>query len=377
MKIFHLLFLIACQSILSAQTWTWSSQAPVAGNDLTVTISGLDIEEGSHVIGYYFQGNDLVTSDINYIVDNGALKMTLKVPESNWIRLVVKDQDFDVVTGDHRDIVWAGAPPKSSLIDYANATAAYYRVMGLTRDEAQVTTMYREAIKANPKLLDNPLVQRLYYNMAKAAAAAEDVQMIESHILECGAQPAPSQDALISAIRLTKEKGDTVTYHELRKKLDETYPQSIISQEEQLALFMNASELADKIMLRDKYRSAYPVNDLNRGIHDQMTSALVEQCADMEEWEKVKLYVTEIVDPTAQASVCNNYAWALAGEGLEKDATNLDVASELSSKSIMLLRPEGKKPATMSQSEWERNLEFSKAMYGDTYALILYRQGKV
>ena len=378
MKIlFILLSFFLGNTILQAQTWSWSSENPAAGSDLVVTVKDLDVEEGIHIVSYYYQGKDLVTSDINYIDDDGKLKMTLKVPETNWIRLVIKDEDNQPITGDHRDIAWAGTPAKASLIDYANATAAYYRIMGLTRNEGEVASMYREAISAYPAWLDNPVVLRSYYNMSKAAATSEDLARIQSHLNACEAQIDPvSQEVLISAIRIAKETGNTSLYESLRKKLDQSYPQSIVSQEEQLALFSQAATLADRIILREKFKTTYPITDINRGIYDQMTSTIVQECAAKEDWQKMEEYIGEILDPSTKASVCNEYAWTLAGEGIDKDALQLDLASNLSSTSLSLLSPDLKKPATMSQSEWERSLDFSRAMYGDTYAVILYRQGK-
>jgi len=369
-------FLLA-NNLIQSQTWNWSSDNPKAGSDLVVTVKNMDIEEDIHIVSFYFKGNELVTSDINYIAEDGGLKMTLKVPETNWIRLVVKDEDNQPIAGDHRDVLWAGAPPKSSLIDFANATSAYYRVMGLKRDESEVTKMYRDATTASPSWLNDPIVLRSYYNMSKAAAAKEDLERIQSYIVTCEAQPDPvSQEVLMTAIRISKETGDSVLYRSLRKKLEQTYPQSILNQEEQFNLFTKANTLADKILLRDQFRSSYPLTDYNRGIYDRMTSSMIEECAAKEDWEKLSDYINEIVDPSTQANVCNSYAWALAGKELEAESPNLQLASELSSRSLTLLSPEMKKPPTMSQSEWERSLDFSKAMYGDTYALILYKQGK-
>lgn len=369
-------FLLAT-NLIQSQTWNWSSDNPKAGSDLVVTVKNLDVEEDIHIVSFYFKGNELVTSDINYISEDGGLKMTLKVPETNWIRLVVKDENNQPIAGDHRDVLWAGAPPKSSLVDYANATAAYYRVMGLKRDESEVTRMYRDAATASPLWLNDPTVLKSYYNMAKAAAAKEDLQRIQSHIVSCEAQPDPlSQEVLMTAIRISKETGDSILYKSLRKKLDQTYPQSIYSQEEQFTLFTKANTLADKILIRDQFRSAYPLTDYNRGIYDRMTSSMIEECAVKEDWEKLSDYINEIVDPSMQANVCNSYAWTLAGKELDNESPNLELASRLSSRSLTLLTPDMKKPPSMSQSEWERSLDFSKAMYGDTYALILYKQGK-
>ncbi len=372
-----LLAILLSGSFLHAQTWTWSSENPQVGSDLVVTVKDLNVEGDIHIVGFYFQGKDLVTSDINYIVENGNIKMTLKVPETNWLRLVIKDEDNQSIAGEHRDIAWAGTPAKSSLVDYANATAAYYRVMGLQREEKDVAGMYREAIAADPLWLSNPQVLRSYYNMSKAAAAEDNLAQIQTHITTCEAESnAVSQELLINAIRIAKDRGDTTLHKSLRRKLDQSYPQSIVNQEDQLTLFKIASTLADRIIIRDQFKKSYAIDDLNRGLYDQMTSTLVQECAEKEDYTKMADYIGEIIDPSTKANICNRYAWTLSGEGLDNPAPQLTLAANLSSTSLMLMDPNIKKPSSMSQLEWEKSLGLSKAMYGDTYALILYKQGK-
>lgn len=369
--------LLVFSSLTQAQTWKWSVDNPVPGNDLNVFVNGVEIQEDMHVVGFYFQNGELVTSDINYIVQDGGIKMTLKVPETNWLRLVIKDENNEPVAGDHRNISWAGAPAKSSTIDYANATAAYYRVMGLSKDNQELARMYREAILAHPEWLSSPAVLRNYYFISKSLNSEEDLTRVKEYLQACETQSDPiAEDVLISAIRIAKETGDTVLYSSLRKKLDETYPQSILRQEEYLNLFNKATALADRVLLREQFKSEYPLNEYNKSIYDRMTVNIIQECARKDDWDQLKDYIGEIMDPSTKASVCNEYAWTLAGEGLENDATGLDLAQELSNQSLLLLTPDIRKPTSMSQSEWERNLEFNKAMYGDTYALILFKQGK-
>jgi len=377
-SLFVLLFSLCTVSLIHAQTWTWSAEMPKAGEILQVDVKDLDVEDDIHIVAFSFQGKEVLTTDINYIVDNDGIHMTLLVPpETNWIRLVIKDENNQALAGDHRAVVKEGAPTKSSLMEQALAASSYYRPMGLKRDEASATALYREAIQANPKWLNNPEVLKGYYGVAKASGSEEDLKMIRTHLLTFDSKKdVESPDVLISALRITKDNGDTVLYQSLRRKLDLTYPQSLVSQEEQLTRFSKAATLEDKIAIRNQFKSTYSIDDQNRGIWDQMTSSLAEQCATKEDWTQVEAYINEIINPTIRASVSNNYAWTLAGEGIDKEAPHLDVAALLSASSINCLTPDLKKPATLSKSEWEKNLDFSRAMYGDTYALILYKQGK-
>lgn len=376
MKIFYFLLLSILPFCLQSQSWKWSKEKLIPGQDVTVTLNNIDTDQDLYAVGYYFQNGKLTTSDINFIVEDEVVKMTLKVPEqTNWLRIVVKDAENEIVSGDNKDVILAGAPAGASLIDFANATAAYNRLLGLTNEEPVTVKMYREAILASPSWMENALVLQHYYRTAKAAQAEEDLRRIQTFVAACEAEAQPSQDLLISAIRIAKDQGDTTLVKNLRRKLNTSYPQSLLAQEDAFMKFREATELADKIVLRDKFRAAYPVNEFNRGLHDQMTSSLIQECVNKSEWEKMEDYVNELVDPSTKASVCNNYAWTLAGEGLDNEASQLDLAARLSAASLQATKENKNVPLGFTTREWEASKEFSEAMYGDTYALILFKQG--
>ncbi len=377
-SLFVFLFSLCTVSLIHAQTWTWSADMPKAGEVVKVDVKDLDVEDDIHIVAFSFQGKELLTTDINYIVDHDGIHMTLLVPpETNWIRLVIKDENNQAIAGDQRAVTKEGVPSKSSLMEQALAASSYYRPMGLKRDEAAATALYREAIQANPKWLDNPEVLKGYYIVAKASGSEEDLKTIKTHLLTFDSKKEiESPDVLINALRITKDNGDTILYQSLRRKLDLTYPQSLMSQEDQLARLAKAVSLEDKIAIRNQFKSTYSINEQNKGIWDNMTSSLAELCATKEDWKQVEAYINEIIDPMTRAGVSNDYAWTLAGEGIEGEAPHLDVAALLSASSLNCLTQNLKKPATLSKTEWEKNLDYSRAMYGDTYALILYKQGK-
>lgn len=361
-----------------AQTWTWSSDNVSSGQEVTVQVKDLDHEDDIHIVSYYIDGKDLQRSDVSYVVEKNTIKMVLKVPEkANWMHIAVKNEGNAVISGDSRDVTVTGAPAGSSTIDRANATATYYRVLGLERSEAEVTTMYRRAVAENAKWLDDANVFNLYYNMAKAAKADDDLKNLNAYLATAAAQPDKlSQDMLINLVKITKLNGDTTMLATFRKTLDAKYPASLLAQEDILNQFRKATTTEEKITLRDKFRADYPVSDANKGFHDIMTRTVIDDFANNDEWDKVEMYVAQLIDPNTKSSVCNTYAWALSGEGFEKEGQHLDVAGRLSLASINALSPDLKPQFNLSPYEWSRNLDFNRAMYGDTYALILYKQGK-
>ncbi|MDQ3015854.1 MAG: TlpA family protein disulfide reductase [Bacteroidota bacterium] len=364
--------------LVNAQTWLWSSDVLQPGQDVKISVNDIDIQEGTHIVSYYMDGRNLMKSDINYFAENSTLKLILKVPENtNWLRIVIKDEYGEPISADARDINNPNAPVAASAIDCANASAYYSSVIGLDRDEVALTKMYKDAVAANPKWLDDPNVVMMYYNMAKASKGEEDLKNINSHITTYTKSPDNlSQEMLMSAIRIAKMNGDSVSVKAFRKALDSKYPQSLMAQEDQVAFFRNASSMADKIILRDKFKATYPVTDFNRNFYDQMTRTLVDECMNKSEWEKAEAYIQEIIDPSTKSSVCNSYAWTLVGEDLNQPSRNIELAERLSLSSIEALTPDLKAPPTFSDYEWKKQVADNRAGYGDTYALVLYKQGK-
>ena len=182
---------------------------------------------------------------------------------------------------------------------------------------------------------------------------------------------------MVNAIRATKDMGDSTLSLSLRKKLDKKYPKSILAQEEKLNAFTNpTTTLEEKIKIRDQFKSQFPATKENTRMLDQMTSSLAQEYAGKEDWNKVKSYVYEVIDPTTRAKVCNTYAWKLSGESIEAEAKNLDIAAALSASSLSLLSIDNPMPTGLTKKEWGSVMENNKAGYGDTYALILYKQGK-
>jgi hypothetical protein len=76
-----------------------------------------------------------------------------------------------------------------------------------------------------------------------------------------------------------------------------------------------------------------------------MTASIADYYANKGDWNNVKLYVDQMLDPMARANVSNSYAWKLSGERIDTEGSNYDIASELSANSIKLLSPENPKPA--------------------------------
>ena len=380
-KLTLLLSILLATGNIIAQTWTWDRE-PEAGQNVNIQINDVPAEEGPlHAVVYYFDGTELVSNDVGMLPSDNAsqIKMALAIHEhTSWVRVVVKNEFNQIGSADEKFVKNTSALPKAGQIEQALGSSVYARLLGIEANNGDVVTSFRDAIKAYPQWLDNSEVYRSYYIMAKRAEATEDLAAIKTYSNTLAQKSNITNEALmVNAIRATKDMGDSTLSMNLRKKLDKKYPKSILTQEEKLNAFTNpTTTLEEKIKIRDQFKSQFPATKENTRMLDQMTSSLAQEYAGKEDWNKVKSYVYEVIDPTTRAKVCNTYAWKLSGESIEAEAKNLDIAAALSASSLSLLSIDNPMPTGLTKKEWGSVMENNKAGYGDTYALILYKQGK-
>jgi len=381
-SIFVFLLGLACLSFCHAQTWTWAS-APVAGTNTEIHISGVPADEGQlHLAVYTMNGTKLAANDATLIPAETAndWKAQIVIPDNcSWVYVTLKDRFNDVKSNTAEFISNEKANPLSGRLEKALASTMYSRYIGIDKDDAENTRSFSDAVKADPTWFTQPDILRGYYNAAVAAKSESDLDAIKTQLTNISKHPKESTEALlVQSFRLAKTMGDSVLQATLRKEIDKSYPKSLLAQEDILNTFTNAATVEEKIKIRDQYQAKYMVTDENKKYFDQMTSSIADLYSNTADWTQVKTYVDQIVDPLVRAGVCNKYAWTLSGESTDKEGSHYDIAASLSSTSLKLLMPEATtKPAYMTKNEWVVALENLKAGYGDTYALILYKQGHI
>ncbi len=376
--------LLACLSgilTVSAQTWKWPSN-PKAGMNVEVLVSGVAETEGPlHVAYLSFEGTKLVATDVGMVPGEHAGEFKVPVPlteKGSWAALALRDKYADIKSISITKVENDKAQPGAAAIEKALSQTIYARTLGLERNDMESNMLFFEAVHASATWMNEPDVLRGYYQSAKATSTQPDLDYIKNQLKTVADKPKDaSEKMIVQSIAVAKDMQDSTLQASLRKGLDKAYPKSILAQEADLNIFKNSDSVEEQIKLREQYKAKYVIDETNQGYLDQMTSTIIQHFAEEEKWDDVKKYVDEIRNPMTKASVCNNYAWKLSGESIEKAGSHYDIAEYLSSTSMKQLTPEVPKPASLTRSEWANNLESYKAMYGDTYALIRFKQGHV
>ena len=379
-SLFLFLLTLTCFAA-QAQSWTWIS-APKAGTNAEVVITGAPMDEGPlHLAFYTVNGTKLVATDGALLTGEKSdeLRAQVVLPANcSWVYLALKDRYNSVLSNTAEFISNENANPLSGRLEKALVSSLYYRQLGMEKDDVESTMNFRDAVKADPEWFNQPDVLKGYFLSANASKSNADLDVIKSHLAGIADKPKNATEALlVQAFKLAKNMGDSTLQASLRKGLDKFYPKSLIAQEEVMNAFQKAETLDEKIKIREQFKSKYPVTDDNRGYMDQMTATIADLYATSQDWTNVKVYVDQIQDPMVRARVYNTYAWTLSGESVDKEGSHYDLAADMSSASLQLLTPSTTKPAYMTKNEWVTSLENLKAGYGDTYALIRYKQGHV
>jgi thiol-disulfide isomerase/thioredoxin len=378
-SLFVVLISLFCIQFNQAQTWTWVS-APKAGTNAEVRIAGVPTDAGQlHLAFYTMNGTKLIASDAALLPGENAneLKAQVVLPdEGSWVYLALKDRYNEVKASTSEFLTNEMANPLSGRLEKALISSIYSRPLGIDKDDAENAMNFRDAIKADPMWFNQPDVLKGYYISANAAKSSSDLEAIKTHLADIAKKPKESSEALlVQSVRLAKTMGDSVLQASLRKGLDKSYPKSLLAQEDMLTSFQNAATMDQKIKIRDQFKAKYPLTEDNRAYLDQMTSSIADLYTNKEDWATVKSYVDQMANPLARAQVSNSYAWTLSGESIDKEGSHYDIAEILSATSLRLLTPDAPKPVYVTKNEWATSLENMKAGYGDTYALIRYKQG--
>jgi thiol-disulfide isomerase/thioredoxin len=175
--------------------------------------------------------------------------------------------------------------------------------------------------------------------------------------------------------------GDKEATDKLKADIIAKFPRgSQVKSEKTTAFYNEADPKKKEILLNALLKNYPPKTDNEKKTAGYYYSALASAAAAKKDWTMFKKYAAKVTDKESLAGTYNNLAWTLAGEGLDGKSSNLDMAKNLSAKSLEYLKAamehSANKPTYFTDKEYKKNLEYSCGMYGDTYAMILWKLGK-
>ncbi|MBK8566263.1 MAG: TlpA family protein disulfide reductase [Saprospiraceae bacterium] len=250
---------------------------------------------------------------------------------------------------------------------------------GIKKNEEKARNLAKEELAAHPSSITEvrfanacaSLGLKLKDETLLAAAKTEVERLTKSK--------KASDDELRRAVSIATALEDKTLAESLKKRADEAFPKGQFGKSKAKDDFKAASTVEEKLKVYNAAKALYAKEkDMERFLNT-WAGTIAGDYAKADDWVNFEKLFAQITDPKRAAGELNGLAWTMSGESIEAEGKNLKKALELAARSLEMLQKEidspTSRPISTSPKTWARNLEFSKAMNADTYALLLYKNG--
>lgn len=352
--------------------FTLSTHKLIAGEDLEITYNG----ESKEINGlyYYMVNTASYPFDINF---SDARKAIIKIPDS--AQAIAFNFKIDEKYDDNAKkgyLIALQNEDGEKIVGSKAALALYAMYYG----ERYGVTMARDSVFKDIKvdMDENPQIKEffafMYYNQLYRKDKVAGEKQVRDYILALTNKSNITEKdyenlkALYSLIN-ENELADSIS-----KITIEKFPNGRLAKNSYYEKFSNEKDLDKKEVIFNEYLDKYKKSG---AVGDYMAQTLANmfyyQKNDIDKFEQ---YASRISNKSARAGLYNNIAWPLAEKG-----ENLKVAAKFSKESVELMqslrdKPENK-PDYFSENQYKENIMSTYSMVADTYAFILFKQGKV
>ncbi|MEB0300051.1 redoxin domain-containing protein [Mucilaginibacter sp. 5C4] len=385
MKTLNLILTLPCALLMhsafaqTAEHLKLSSVTPTAGQ----TISFVYNPEGTPVAGekpqavvYFLDNKTFPVSDVDLKADGKLLKGEFKIPQTAkafFVKISAGEKVDDNEAKGYVYPVYNGSKPvegafatEAFLIQ--SGTGGYFAKIG--PDNAKIGALYKKEFAMYPASEKEFRTNYLMYLLnskdteTKVLANSKWVELTKSN---------DEKDLMTQAYLLGRQK-KIAQVDSVNLIIKAKYPNGELLKNGAGMALNKEKDVAKKEALYKVYVSKYPEKNEKNTIQDnfrvQLASAYLTN-GDITGYNK---WSAQIKNKSQLSGALNNVAWAWAEKG-----EHLDTAAILSKQSLDILDEQYKNDdagAYMSPRQAKENNRSSYNLFADTYAFILYKQGK-
>lgn len=394
-SIYPLLMLIALLSTtsISAQQFSTSPEKPKAGDQLVISYD----PTGGPLAGTSFDGvaylyekdkYEPTAIDLEFSKEGSAMTAKLPIPATAQIVLFsfengeLDKSDDNGGTG-YKTFIYKDdrtTPVPMAVGMKSLFYNGYGRYGGVKKDEEKAFNLAKTELSSNPEAVND---YRFAASLAGLATKFEDAKLIaqfQAQVDKILSSKKSTEDDYGLALSIAKALGDKEKPDAIDKKVKERFPNGRYGANEANTAFRGAKTVDEKLKIMNEAKSKYAKSKDFDKTWTYWVSAVATDYGKAEDWANFEKYYAQITDKNRAASVLNSLAWTMSGESIEGEAKNPAKALELSGRSLKLVDEEIKnlssKPSSYSSKVWRNNMEYTQAMYADTYALLAFKNGK-
>ena len=352
-----------------------SKQNPQPGDTLLLTYKSDATEEDAELEGYYhyFVDSDAYPQDIEFTNSEGVWTAQVVVPDSAVAVAFNLSRDNRIDSNNKKGYAIGLYDEEGKLLPGSQASLGYFYSRYGSQYEVEndsALQMMRKDLEAHPDLNDE--WDMAYGTLLMAQDKERGSAYLNERIAAYSGKQELTEDEYFRLAGFYDRTGNKTAFDSVNAVAMEKFPTGNLMVNEYYNQYMTARTVEEKQELLDQFRSKY--GDKGESLRDFMISDIANTYADQGNFDKFRETAEQISVKARRASIYNSLAWSLAEEG-----KNLDAAAAISKESLDLIEASRKdeKPDYLSHRQNQRNLDYSEGMYADTYAFILFQQGKL
>ncbi len=384
--------LLALSGALSAQHLVFQPERPMPGETIQFRYdpAGAPLEGAERIYATVLLFNGKMPEAIDVELKPAGAHFTGEVAagaDAKALFVKLENEAADKTDSNQEKGYWAmfyqagrSAPVQGACAGIAQGLNSFSNTTGVKRDQEQALEYYRQEFRQFPASKTDVVYATDFASLAaqtKDEAALADARATAAAL--AGSKKATEAD-LNMAYYMYQRMGDEEPAKELGEKIKKKYPAGRVSSDALVTEFFNERDLSKKETLFETYRTKFSKDEGFQSTLNNLARSLANGYAARKDWGKFTHCLALMDDRQAKASILNNLAWEMAGEGLAGEAPALEQAAQFSRQSLELMeeameKPGEGKPSFYGKRFWKSILEGNYGMYADTYAVIRYRQG--
>jgi thiol-disulfide isomerase/thioredoxin len=320
---------------------------------------------------HYFVGPESYPKDIDLTESSGKWEGRIIVPDSATAFAINISRNGKVDHNFKKGFILQLYNKEGKLIPGSNASKGYFyhglnTQYEVANDDSSLALIIKD-LEEYPQLKKE--WDRIYARLLNSFNEAEARKYIDERLEDYTKDTLHDEKELSNLVVFqnilkNKEKADS-----LQQIIVERFPLGKTAKRRYVNQFFQAFDLSKKEVLFGEYQNKFGKDDTSSD-RDYMLSELANSFAKQDDWENFNRYSNKISDNFIKGTLYGN----LANNMAEKD---LDGAAKFSIKSLELLEniDTSNTHPYLTEKQYQRNLQYIRRMYADTYAQILYKQG--
>ncbi len=245
---------------------------------------------------------------------------------------------------------------------------------GIDNDAAAGQAFLEEGLKQYPDLNRDNAFFNAYLNSINATLKKDANPVIIAQLEKLAAAPELTEEQYGTLTQWYSRFKDKEQAEKYRNLQHEKFPNGKWLMTDAATTINKEKDAAKKDALVAAFKAKYGADKANEFTINSLQSQVAMAYAAEKNYEQLKKYAAQL-KPAERAAIYNNLSWNMA----EKEEAIKD-AEEMSKEAYSFANAERikatqKKPDNLTAKQWQDQLERNKAMYGDTYAFILYKKG--